>query len=110
MGAALIAVFWYVLFSGIPGPTDLFRNKLPLGLAVIILSGFAGCVFDSVLGAFFQALYVDADSGKYTEKKKSPSGKDNALISGLKWMDNDMVNLASNFLSAVMAFTVAMII
>ena len=110
LGAALIAVFWYVLFSGIPGPADLFRNKLPLGLAVIILSGFAGCIFDSFLGAFFQALYIDADSGKYTEKKKSPSGKDNALCSGMKWMDNDMVNLASNFLSAVMAFTVAMII
>ena len=109
-GAAFIAGFWYVLFSGITGPMDLFMDKLPSGLAVIILSGFAGCVFDSFLGAFFQALYIDADSGKYTEKKKSPSGKDNALFCGMKRMDNDMVNLASNFLSAVMAFIVAMII
>jgi len=110
LGAAFIAVFWYVLFSGISGPMNLFMNKLPLGLAVITLSGFAGCIFDSFLGAFFQALYIDADSGNYTEKKKSPSGKDNALLSGIKWMDNDMVNLASNSLSAVMAFIVAMII
>ena len=110
LGAVFIAVFWYVLFSIKSGPADLFMNKLPLGLAVITICGFAGCIFDSFLGAFFQALYVDADSGKYTEKKKSPSGKDNALFSGLKWMDNDMVNLASNFLSAVMAFTVTMII
>ena len=110
LGAAFIAVFWYVLFSGISGPMDLFKNKLPLGLAVITLSGFAGCIFDSFLGAFFQALYIDADSGKYTEKKKSPSGKDNALFSGIKWIDNDMVNLASNSLSAVMAFIIAMII
>ena len=85
-------------------------KKLPLGIAVITLSGFAGCIFDSVLGAYFQALYIDADSGKYTEKKKSPSGKDNALYSGIQWMDNDMVNLASNFLSAVTAFIAAMII
>lgn len=110
LGAAFIAVFWYVLFSGISGPMDLFMNKLPLGLSVIILSGFAGCILDSFLGAFFQALYIDADSGKYTEKKKAPSGKDNALISGIQWMDNDMVNLASNFFSAVMAFIAAMII
>lgn len=109
-GAAFIAVFWYVLFSGTAGPADALMKKLPLGIAVITLSGFAGCIFDSVLGAYFQALYIDADSGKYTEKKKSPSGKDNALFSGVHWMDNDMVNLASNFLSAVMAFTVAMII
>ncbi len=109
-GAAFIAVFWYVLFSGTSGPADVFMKKLPLGLAVITLSGFAGCIFDSVLGAYFQALYIDADSGKYTEKKKSPSGKDNALYSGIQWMDNDMVNLASNFLSAVTAFIAAMII
>ncbi len=87
-----------------------YLNYPRLGLAVIILSGFAGCIFDSFLGAFFQALYIDADSGKYTEKKKSPSGKDNALVSGIKWMDNDMVNLTSNTLSAVTAFIVAMII
>ena len=109
-GAAFIAAVWYVVFSGLSGPTDQFMNKLPLGLAVIALSGFAGCIFDSFLGAFFQALYIDADSGKYTEKKKSPSGKDNALSGGMKWMDNDMVNLVSNFLSAVTAFIVAMII
>ena len=30
LGAAFIAVFWYVLFSGISGPMDLFMNKLPL--------------------------------------------------------------------------------
>ena len=110
LGAAFIAVFWYVLFSGKSGPMDLFMNKLPFGLAVVALSGFAGCILDSFLGAFFQALYIDADSGKYTEKKKSPSGKDNALLSGIQWMDNDMVNLASNFFSAAMAFIVAMII
>ena len=110
LGAAFIAIFWYVLFSGISGQMDLFMNKLPSGFAVITLCGFAGCVFDSFLGAFFQSLYIDADSGKYTEKKKSPSGKDNALFSGIQWMDNDMVNLASNFLSAVMAFIIAMII
>jgi len=109
-GAAFIAAVWYVLFSGLSGPMDPLMNKLPLGLAVITLSGFAGCIFDSFLGAFFQALYIDADSGKYTEKKKSLSGKDNALCSGMKWMDNDMVNLVSNFLSAVTAFIVAMII
>lgn len=109
-GAAFIAVFWYALFSAKPGMMDPFLNKLPSGLAVVVLAGFAGCVFDSFLGAYFQALYIDADSGKYTEKKKSPSGKDNVLCSGVKWMDNDMVNLASNFLSAVTAFAVAMII
>ena len=110
LGAAFIAVIWYVLFSAISGPADLFIEKLTIGLVIIILAGFAGCIVDSVLGAFFQALYIDADSGKYTEKKKSPSGKDNQLTSGIPWMDNDMVNLASNLLSAVAAFIAAMLI
>ena len=77
---------------------------------IITVAGFAGCLVDSFLGAFFQVLYVDADSGKYTEKKKSPSGKDNQLTCGISWMDNDVVNLASNFLSAVIAFIAAMFI
>ena len=42
-------------------------------------------------------LFLIKNSGKYTEKKQSPSGKDNTLLSGIQWMDNDMVNLASNF-------------
>ncbi len=110
LGAAFIAVIWYVLFSFISRPADMFIEKLPIGLVIITFIGFAGCIVDSFLGAFFQALYIDADSGKYTEKKQSPSGKDNQLTGGIPWMDNDMVNLASNLLSAVIAFIVAMLI
>lgn len=110
LGAAFIAVIWYVLFSVISGPANLFLEKLPIGLVIITAAGFAGCIVDSFLGAFVQALYIDADSGKYTEKKKSPSGKDNQLTCGIPWMDNDMVNLASNLVSAVIAFIVAVLI
>ena len=110
LGAVFIAVIWYVLVPVISGRADLFIEKLPIGLVIITVAGFAGCLVDSFLGAFFQVLYVDADSGKYTEKKKSPSGKDNQLTCGISWMDNDVVNLASNFLSAVIAFIAAMFI
>ena len=99
-----------MLFPAISGREDLFIEKLPIGLVIIIVAGFAGCLVDSFLGAFFQVLYIDADSGKYTEKKKSPSGKDNQLTCGIPWMDNDMVNLASNILSATIAFIAAMLI
>ena len=110
LGAAFIAVIWYALFSVISGRADLFIEKLPIGLVIITAAGFAGCIVDSVLGAFFQALYIDADSGKYTEKKKSPSGKDNPLTCGIPWMDNDMVNLLSNLIAAVAAFIAAMLL
>ena len=110
LGAAFIAVIWYVLFSVISGPADLFIEKLPIGLLIIILAGFAGCILDSFLGAFLQALYIDSDTGKYTEKKKSLSGKDNQLTCGISWMDNDMVNLGSNLLSAVIALIAVMLI
>jgi uncharacterized membrane protein len=70
-GAAFIAAFWYVLFPGMSGPMDLFMNKLPLGLAVITLSGFAGCVFDSFLGAFFRRFISMRIRGN-TPRKRNP--------------------------------------
>lgn len=83
--SGFIAFMWTVLFN------------VSSGWGVIMLSGFFGCVLDSVLGAFCQALYID-DSGKYTEK---PTG---TLVRGLRWIDNDTVNFISNLCATLLAF------
>lgn len=64
----------------------------------LTLIGFFGCFIDSLLGAFFQALYKD-EEGKESEKKQK-----NAKIRGFTIVNNDFVNFASIFLSACIAF------
>ena len=86
LGSLLIA-FCYV---------DSFSAGLAQG-AVVLVTGFTGCVLDSVLGASVQALYYDDEKGKYTE---DPSFRH---VRGLEWVDNSMVNFLSNLFSAVFA-------
>lgn len=86
LACLFIAFLWYVFF-GIKG------------FAVIVFSGFAGCMFDSLLGSYCQALYKDPRTGKHTEK---PVGE---LVKGKRWIDNDMVNFISNLFSCVLALS-----
>jgi uncharacterized protein (TIGR00297 family) len=66
-----------------------------LEIAVAIcLAALAGSFIDSVLGAGAQALYRD-DEGNLTEK---PNGN---LVRGISWLNNDVVNLISNFLGSI---------
>lgn len=69
-----------------------------LGAAVAI--GFAGALADSLLGALLQAKYQCVVCQKFTEK---PSHHDQTsrFVSGLRWMDNDMVNFISGLLAAL---------
>ena len=92
-GSLLIAVLFLLLFC------SSFTQ-----CAVVVASGFTGCVLDSVLGASVQALYYDEKNGVYTE---DPSFEH---VRGLKWMDNSMVNLLSNIFSAVLAIGLCMFI
>lgn len=70
------------------------------GWGLVVFSGFSGCILDSVLGACAQALYRDKD-GNLTEKPT-----DN-LIKGIRWIDNDMVNLISNLFSGLLAVSLS---
>ncbi|MCF0262162.1 MAG: DUF92 domain-containing protein, partial [Sphaerochaetaceae bacterium] len=61
------------------------------------------------LGAWAQAIYKDPETGKLTEHD-SKNGQPLELVRGVRWLDNDMVNLISNVFSAVFALGMSAII
>lgn len=94
-GITLLGTFGGILGSlFIAGISVLFFGYQ---IALIgFLAGIAGLFFDSYLGAWFQALYVD-EAGNVTENK---TGK---LTKGFTWMDNDVVNFMATLFGGVVA-------
>ena len=71
--------------------------------------GFAGSVIDSYLGAGVQAIYYDPEEKTFSEKEEK-DGRKLELSRGIRWIDNDMVNLMSNVFSAVFALGMGMLV
>jgi uncharacterized protein (TIGR00297 family) len=71
-------------------------------LAIIILGGLAGSLFDSVLGATVQAIYWCPTCSKETERHPLHTcGSRTQQIRGLSWINNDVVNFACSVMGAV---------
>lgn len=94
LGSAFIVILYIVMF----------KASAKEGI-VLFFCSFTGCVLDSILGGSVQAVYRD-DEGKYSEVPLEGF----ALVRGIKWMDNSMVNLFSNIFAAFTAFVLARII
>lgn len=95
-----IAAFVYVLVDGALGGAGTRLAGGP-GLSVLLipagaLGGLAGSLFDSLLGATVQAIYYSEGRRKETERPGDPDGTPNRLIRGQRWLNNDLVNLASS--------------
>ncbi len=101
LGSFAISLIWLAFFPVANGV---------LYALVICISGLAGCLEDSFLGATAQALYLDKEKGKYTERERGENGEPLELVRGVKWLDNDMVNLSSNVFSCVLAAGLSKII
>jgi uncharacterized protein (TIGR00297 family) len=89
-GSGLIG-FLAVLLFPIPNP------QLPISyyFLLITVSGLAGALFDSFLGATVQAMYYCPTDNKETEKYPVHTcGTPTIHIRGWKWLDNDWVNFA----------------
>jgi len=98
-GSAVIGLLAVLLF---PIPTP----KLPITntFLLITLSGFAGSLFDSFLGATVQAMYYCPADKKETEKHPFHTcGTPTLHIRGWKWLDNDWVNFGCGALGAAAA-------
>jgi len=92
---AFLGSFIVVLFS-FP-----WLNTYPVLLIfVLIILGFSGSLFDSILGATIQAKYKCSKCGEISERKHH-CGIPTALFSGFKWMNNDLVNFSSGIISSI---------
>jgi len=98
--SASVAMLWCAFLR-----TD---NYMVLAIFVC-LGGFSGCIADSVLGGMVQAIYTDRE-GRHTEKPYDADGNPNALVRGLRWMDNDMVNFISNTFAVVLATGLSLLV
>ena len=70
-------------------------------ILLIAISGFMASVVDSFLGATVQVQFRCPECEMITEKKIHCGNHPTTAISGIQWMNNDMVNLL-NTLSAVL--------
>lgn len=92
MGAFFIAIVAYVIFSF----DSLFF------LILITITGFLGSVVDTLLGATLQARYTCRTCGLVTEKTIHCE-KSTRLSKGIKWCNNDVVNITSIIIATIIA-------
>ena len=99
-------------------PSDLFAGALVLATiagtigwpehvaAAGAAAGVAGLLADSVFGATLQARRRAGD-GTLTERARDVHGTETMHATGLRWFDNDAVNLAATAVGALVAYATA---
>ncbi len=70
----------------------------------VLVSGFAGCLFDSILGGTLQVQYRAPD-GTLTEKSEI-DGRKLERVRGIPFIDNDTVNFLSGLFSASLSMLI----
>lgn len=72
-------------------------------LPVAAISGLAGALFDSLLGATVQAIYRCERCDVETERRIHRCGQATRQVRGLRWLDNDWVNFLASMTGAAVA-------
>jgi uncharacterized protein (TIGR00297 family) len=92
-------------FMDLPTYLRALPSALTTFVPIAIVSGLAGSLFDSFLGATAQAIYFCDFDLKETEAAVHRCGRSARLIRGWRWLDNDWVN----FLSSIFGSAIGMI-
>ena len=85
------SLFGFTIWCVIPMPSFIVYG--------IILCGFVGSIFDSFLGATIQAKY-ETQTGEIIESYQEGTN----FISGISWVNNDMVNLMNTAFAPILMY------
>jgi len=106
IASIIVGVLWVLLFLDV----QVYETvKIIAFCSVISFTAFMGSIIDSYLGSCVQAHYINPKTGQLTEKPNE-DGVDFELSYGIRWIDNDMVNLLSNIFSAVFSLGMALLL
>jgi len=75
-------------------------------LEAVLVGGMAGALTDSLLGATLQSKRWCEVCEAWTERRVHTCGYRSRHLKGVRWMDNDLVNLIATAVGGVMAVTV----
>ncbi len=82
----------------------LMQRQRYLSFSLIaLLSGLAGSLFDSFLGATVQVMYYCPTCNKETERPLHNCGTSTTFMRGVPWINNDTVNFLATLFGALVA-------
>ncbi len=116
IGAGLIALSLVALvyIDEIYFGTEQVAAVIPGGVFNFILFitffGIIGSILDSMLGATLQVMYYCKKCKCETERTEHTCGKKTFYLKGIKFFDNDVVNLVSSLIAGVLAFLTFVVI
>lgn len=98
LGASVAGAAWIGVTARLVGYRSDAREPggAAATLATAVASGSTGALLDSLLGATVQGRYRCGACGAGTESKIHRCGVKAAHTGGLRWIDNDVVNLMSS--------------
>ncbi|MBN1398058.1 MAG: DUF92 domain-containing protein [Bacteroidetes bacterium] len=72
-------------------------------ILIVTTSGIAGSLIDSYLGATVQSIYLCPECNKRTERRYH-CNSNTSFVKGIRWITNDLVNLACVLTGALVSF------
>ncbi len=108
-GVSVVGTFAGLLCSVLFGTIYISLFALDLkGFFIVVISSFFGMILDSILGATIQVHYYDEKRDLITEKEEM-DGKKLPVYRGLKFFNNDRVNLTCNIFAFLLAILFALL-